>query len=505
MGSSGPKTVFLRASRASKTGASLVPDSLVREAQRRLRLMVWLIAGTFLVYFTLFQTVWVEFSGTFGRYHSLTVLALSVPVGLWLRKDRSADQVAFVGSLVVIAHGFGIAMTQYIYSPVFDIPSSQVSWVCVLILLLPFVVPASPKKVGVAAVLAATTDPLGLWASVAVGAPMPTSAALGSFLLPPFVTALLAWALAHAVYAMGREVSKARRLGAYELTERLGMGGMGEVWKASHRLLARPAAVKLIRSDTGSDGMAVERFEREAQATASLESPHTVELYDFGVAEDGTLYYVMELLRGVDLQTLIDEHGALPPERVVYLLLQACESLGEAHDRDMIHRDIKPANLFLCRKGPRTDFLKVLDFGLVKGAQAEDDPTKTQENQITGTPAYLAPEALRGDPPVSAKSDLYALGCVAFFLLTGRPVFQGKTTVAIASAHLHDNPAKPSKYADGVPAALDALVLELLAKDVDERPSDAAEVALRLRAIHLPVWTRDQADEWWATHLSDLD
>lgn len=466
--------------------------------------MVWVTAFVFLIYFTLFHTVWVQFSGVFGERHAILVLVLSIPLGLWLRRERGARELVVVGSALVVLHGIGMSISQYLYTPPMELPTSQISWVCVFILLLPFLVPGRPAHVGVVALVAAFTDPLGFWiAATWLDANVPPTDVLGSFMLPPFVTALIAWKLSDAMFVLNREVSKARRLGAYELTERLGAGGMGEVWKASHRLLARPAAVKLIRSESQGEGMAIERFEREAQATASLESPHTVELYDFGVAEDGTLFYVMELLRGVDLETLVRNHGSLPPERVAHLLLQACESLHEAHERGMIHRDVKPANLFVCRKGPRTDYLKVLDFGLVKGSGRDDDPNRTQENQITGTPAYLSPEALRGRPPVSGRSDVYALGCVTFFLLTGRTVFEGETTVAIASAHLHEEPKAPSTHAPNVPPGFDALVLAMLAKDPTDRPDDA-EVAERLLALELEPWTQERSHAWWAKNLADV-
>ncbi len=269
--------------------------------------------------------------------------------------------------------------------------------------------------------------------------------------------------------------------------------------RAEHQTLARPAAVKLIRperlgSDHADADRARKRFAREAQATAMLESPHTIEVYDFGVADDGSFYYVMELLDGEDLSVQVERDGPLPPERVVHLLLQACHSLGEAHERGLVHRDIKPANLYVCRRAGEHDVLKVLDFGIVKLAD-EVDANITQEGSISGTPAFIAPETIQG-ADVDGRADLYALGCVAFYLLTGEVVFGGRNAMAMVMAHVQDAPMAPSQHRP-VPEALDALVLELLEKDRGKRPPDCAALADRLRALDLGPWTSDQAAEAW--------
>jgi len=298
-------------------------------------------------------------------------------------------------------------------------------------------------------------------------------------------------------------------MGSYQLVERLGQGGMGEVWRAKHRLLARPAVIKVIRPDVmgGSDAdrreIARQRFAREAEATSSLRSPHTVELYDFGVSQEGTFYYVMEFLDGVDLAELVKRFGPLPAERVVYLLKQICHSLGEAHERGLVHRDIKPANIFVCRYGREVDFAKVLDFGLVKGEQGDADVALTAENVVDGTPAFIAPEQATGDQPVDGRSDLYALGCVAYWLLTGELVFRADTAVQTLVMHVKEAPVPPSARTElEIPAGLEEIVLRCLEKDSDRRPQTAEDLLRVLEALESgPAWTRERALHWWERSL----
>ncbi len=298
-------------------------------------------------------------------------------------------------------------------------------------------------------------------------------------------------------------------LGQYQLVELLAEGGMGEVWLARHELLSRQAAVKLIRPTMlGAKDRrhsAVVRFEREAQTTASLRSPHTVELYDFGISDSGSLYYAMELLGGMDLHTLVQRFGPLPAERVVMLLSQACRSLAEAHDKGLVHRDIKPANLFVSPFGLDYDFLKVLDFGMVK-APVETDQTKlTVEGVAAGTPAFMAPELAVGDTDVDGRADLYALGCTAYWLLTGRMVFESASAVRVMLHHLQTPPSAPSLLSEeDVPEALDRLVLLCLAKNPADRPSSAYEMSRMLGDI--PVvrpWDQRRAEKWWRLHAPD--
>jgi serine/threonine-protein kinase len=304
-------------------------------------------------------------------------------------------------------------------------------------------------------------------------------------------------------------VREARQLGSYRLGELLGRGGMGEVYRAEHRLLARPAAIKLIRPDLLSPGQELsltERFRREAQAAASLSSPHTIELYDFGVAADGTFYYVMELLDGVDAETLVKRHGMLPPERAAHLLRQAATSLAEAHAKGLVHRDVKPSNVFVARLGLDVDFAKVLDFGLVamrRGAEAAR-ARLTAPNALAGTPHIMAPEVANGAEP-DARADVYALGCLGYWLLTGRPVFQGETPIQIMLKHVRDEPEAPSRRSP-FPATrlLDEVILSCLAKRPEDRPRDAGALVDRLDAIRFEApWTQERARAWWDAHLPE--
>ena len=325
---------------------------------------------------------------------------------------------------------------------------------------------------------------------------------------------MLATIVSRVIYGLRRQVAEANELGQYVLEEQIGGGGMGEVWRARHRLLIRPAAIKLIRPQVSADPeLLLRRFEREARATAALKSPHTVQLYDFGATEDGRLYYVMELLDGLDLDGLVRQYGPLPPERAVHILRQVCSSLQDAHVNGLVHRDIKPANVVVSRAGTTFDFAKVLDFGLVKlesvaavgagAAAAGDDAVKlTSEGSTSGTPAFMAPEVVLGVGDTDHRVDLYALGCVAYWLLTGKLVFEGRSAVEVMFHHAHREPVRPSvRSGAAMPAPLEALVMQCLEKDPARRPASAAEVNAALRAVSLQsAWTVERAEEWWAMH-----
>jgi serine/threonine-protein kinase len=288
-------------------------------------------------------------------------------------------------------------------------------------------------------------------------------------------------------------------LGLYRLMKKLGEGGMGEVWRARHQLLARPCAVKLIRPDLLGDSnreVIIERFRREAQAIAGLSSPNTVKLFDFGVSETGSFYFVMELLDGMDLASLVRQFGPFPPERVVSVLQQACRSLGEAHAAGLLHRDIKPHNLFLCRLGLDFDVVKVLDFGIVKSLR-EGAANLTTDGALTGTPAYMPPERLMGKDE-DERSDLYSLGCVAYWMLTGQPVFVGEPN-AIVIHHIQTAPQPPSKVlGHPIPERLEQIVLACLEKTPEKRPRSAVDLWHQLGEVSLDItWTPETAERWW--------
>jgi serine/threonine-protein kinase len=330
------------------------------------------------------------------------------------------------------------------------------------------------------------------------------------FVGPYVIVGLLAYIALRIIYRLGQDMTRLRQMGSYRLEERLGQGGMGEVWRAGHRMLARPAAIKLIRPDALKEGResadaALQRFEREAQVTARLQSPHTIDIYDFGTTEDGAFYYVMELLEGRDLDYVVRKFGALPPERVIYILRQACSSLAEAHRRDLIHRDIKPANLYLCRSAFEYDFVKVLDFGLVKyhsSAEVEAKLALSRTGVVAGTPSFMAPEMVMGDRPVDGRADIYALGCVAYWMLTGVLVFEATSVGAMMVAHAQRAPIPLSDRTElAIPADLEQLILRCLAKAPEDRPQTAEKLAHRLGTIGVAhPWTEERAARWWEQH-----
>ena len=499
------------------TTKGLAPD-LVRDAARRLALTGLVYAIGFAVSIALnqlfMQLGWARHAG-FAARTVLRATSLALGLGVFVYARRPGLGPAHV---IAVGLGFEILGGLLLVLPetmtLADGPAPSVvgiSWLAVWVTFFPLLVPARPWIAIVASLVTATMSPLAMWFVTRFGhVTAPPLSTLTFSYVPNYVAALLAIVPAVVLHRMRRQVKEARALGSYELVERLGAGGMGEVWRASHRMLARPAAIKLIApgaiagaGDGGADEL-VKRFEREAQATASLSSPHTVELYDFGVTDDGTFYYVMELLHGIDLQRLVERFGPLPPERVIALLTQACESLAEAHAHGLVHRDIKPANVFTCVLGGRHDFAKVLDFGLVLSGAADVtiDARLTRLDAMRGTPAYMAPEMASG-AVVDGRADLYALGCVAYWLLAGANPFEGRSVFELVSKHLHDVPEPVTRRAtQPIPAQLDALVQRCLEKAPDARPASAQELAEMLAAIPIATpWNERRAAEWWGENL----
>ncbi|MGH7509986.1 MAG: serine/threonine-protein kinase [Gemmatimonadales bacterium] len=391
----------------------------------------------------------------------------------------------------------------------------RVSWVCIAILIYPAIVPNTPARTLLVSLLAASTEPLAMALSVLRGIELPGGALYVLWAsLPTYLSAFLAVIPVKIIHGLGQQVTRARELGSYRLEEPLGKGGMGEVFRATHQMLARPAAVKLIRSEilgSSSPGAArviVERFRREAEAAASLRSPHTISLYDFGVANDGTFFLVTELLDGLDLESLVERFGPVPPERMVHLVQQVCLSLEEAHTRGLVHRDIKPSNIFTCRMGLAVDFVKVLDFGLVKavGEGGREATLLTAPDSTTGTPAYIAPEIVRGDGVADHRVDIYTVGCVAYWLLTGRLVFQAPNAIQMMYQHANAAPVPPSRLSElEITPALDAVILACLAKHPEDRPQTAGELARRLSAaVPPPGWTEELAHRWWDRHHPEM-
>lgn len=387
-----------------------------------------------------------------------------------------------------------------------------------IIMVFPLVVPSTAGRQAIAALAAALMTPLALFIAIRFNngiLPDPGASVIifGSLAIAVLLSAFPSNAVHNTGY---RQV--ASRLGSYTLQTPLGKGGMGEVWQARHDKIARPAAVKFVKpetlgaiSPTGRSRLA-DRFEREASVIAGLRSPNTVQLYDFGIADDGTLYYVMEYLEGLSLDELVALYGPLSVDRTIHMLRQVCLSLEEAHQRGLIHRDIKPANLQACIYGTEFDFIKVLDFGLVSAAsdRAVVEISATGEVLITGTPAFIAPEVVAQQPIIDARADIYGVGCVAFWLLTGNLVFDADNPADIMSAHRHLVPPRVSECTSTlIPDSLERLIDRCLSKLPSQRPESVVEVMNELHAIiasgDAKEWTRNDAEKWWLVEKPQLD
>lgn len=491
-----------------------IPDDLLREASNRLGLIsligvvLWLLGGI-LDHFAMRAL-----SPNDGYWRQLHVPDLVVGVGilgslglyLYSRvSDRNPRRLLDLGLVYLVVTSLELGIIWH-WTPAMGMSiQPQFTWIGSLVLMFAAIIPNPPWKTLVAGLIAASMNPIGMLIARARGAWDfgPASNVLVMH-YPDYLMVGVSVIISRVVTRLGHHVTKAREMGSYHVGELLGRGGMGEVYRATHRMLARPAAIKLIRSEmVGADGseaaqLAIKRFRREAGAAASLRSPHTVELYDFGVTEDQTLYFVMEFLSGMDLERLVREHGPQPAGRVVHILRQVCESLEEAHSRGLIHRDIKPANIHLGQLGLRHDFVKVLDFGLVKAVGASSEHSLATAADVTpGTPAYMAPEIALGKE-VDGRADLYALGCVAYYLLTGEVVFPAATALQSVARHVSDTPVPPSQRGGAdVPPGLERLILSLLAKRPQDRPANAGELATALAGLDAPPWTEAQAAVWW--------
>jgi serine/threonine-protein kinase len=503
----------------SAPGRRRLPPDLLRQASRRLEIIALIAAvlwvlGTALGHLAFHVTNpddprWAQLVPK--DFIALGGAVMSVAVFFYIRRRNHNPEVVLdlgLVFLVVSAAILGILMHWGDAVEHLDV-SPKITWIGPVILMGAGILPAPPWKMLVAGGLAASMDPLGMVIGKALG--LIEYGPFSSTLLmhyPNYLMVGVAVVISHVVLRLGQQVGKERELGSYRLGELLGRGGMGEVYKATHRMLARPAAIKLIQPevlaarDRQSAGLAIARFRREAEAAAKLRSPHTVELYDFGVTEDGTLYLVMELLEGMELEELVRREGPLPQKRVIHILRQVCESLEEAHASGLVHRDIKPANIHVGRVGLRHDFVKVLDFGLVKSVAgaAGDDSMATAAGLTPGTPAYMAPEMALGET-VDGRADLYALGCVAYFLLTGQLVFQADNAFRLIAKHTQEAPVPPSRRTElDVGAALERAILACLAKRPEDRPQSAAELDRLLAGVEIEPWSEEEATQWWRQH-----
>ena len=499
-----------------------IPPDLLREASQRLRIMC-LMAGTLWILATiLWHLTWpalhpgqewpgIKASEWLGYASGIASFAL------WLVMRRSQRPPEFflkVGLVYMILSCFSVGMVMHWGLPAGEKLYVQISWIGVVVILFAAVLPMDPRSMLIAALISVSMSPLTMALTHVHG--LSTVDALKAGMLmhyPDFLLAFVSGFVSRVVSRLGKQVTKAREMGSYQLGDLIKRGGMGEIYKATHRMLARPAAIKLIRAEmlAAEEGesaeLAIKRFHREAEAAANLRSPHTVELFDFGITEDNTLYFVMELLEGVDLETLVREGGPLPARRVVHILRQTCESLAEAHERGLVHRDIKPANIHLGKTGVRHDFVKVLDFGLVKSVQQKntEDSLATAVGRTPGTPAYMPPEMSLGEP-VDGRSDIYALGCVAYYLLTAQMVFDATSAFQMIAKHLMNDPVPPSLRARvEVPQALEAVILKCLAKRPEDRYATVIELSNALAATRLPAWTDEEAASLWNARQAPAD
>jgi hypothetical protein len=490
------------------------PPEMMAEAARRLGWLGLIYSATGLIghFGRRLAAVWsgsVPFEPLFQDAVGVIAVAMGIVVYAIVRSGGLSNRgLVYLAMTFQVLGSFGLGIREFWDGVPAGLDSAfpLIPVECVWIIGFPLVVPLPPKNVLVSSLLAASTGPLALGiSSYVTGVPIASPILVtGFFLTSSYLCAIVAYIVAGIVHRVNVRLKHAREIGSYELLERIGQGGMGEVWRAKHRLLARPAAIKLIRADVlGSSQQMreslVQRFEREAKDTATLGSTHTIDVYDFGITEEGDFYYVMELLNGISFERYVQEFGPMEPARAVHLLRQVCHSLGEAHSRGLIHRDIKPANLFMCRLGPDDDFVKVLDFGLVKHAEPSGRSMLTLEGVTAGTPGFMAPEIALGNPGIDGRADLYSLGCVAYYLLTGQQVFSGETPVATVLAHVQAPPDPPSARAEfPIPPSLDRVILDCLAKEPADRPATAALLDRRLaESVAAEAWTAEAARTWW--------
>jgi hypothetical protein len=500
--------------------ATRLPDDLLSEHVQRVAIAGAVGAGLWLFGLVMDLIVMPLTLGTVppGLMIVTDILGILISAGLFafIRHSSYAPQLkADVGILFMVLNAMAVALvnTQARTVTIFTM-GGHVSWMTIVILVGSMILPTTPRKMLAAALFSASMDPLGVWIAHLRGLAVPSLVDTFVLFMPNYACAVVAVLPSHVLQRIGRRLRQAQEMGSYHLVELLGRGGMGEVWRAEHRLLARGAAVKLVRpellgaSTEASARSMLRRFEREAQATAALSSPHTIRIFDFGVTAERSFYYVMELLSGRDLDSLVREFGPVPADRTLFLLSQVCHSLADAHARGLVHRDVTPANIYACRMGLEYDFVKVLDFGLVKF----NDPSTMQTTLMTGphvttgTPAFMAPEIITNEGEVDQRADVYALGCVAYYLLTGQLVFEADTPMKMFLQHMQATPIPPSLRSElHIPREVDELVLACLEKEPSKRPQDTQEVMRMIRRCRsAQTWDNDAARGWWQTNLPEL-
>ena len=503
---------------AREQSSSRLPDAVVSEQVQRLAVCTAVGAGLW-TYGVVMDTIIRPLTvGVIVPRTNVTIelvaIALSGLMFLYVRYAPHQPQTkSDAGLLYFVLNAVGAAMlNSWALNPGHE-AVGRLSWNTIVILVSSMIMPTTPWKMLATSIAVASMDPLAVWLAHLRGLPVPSVVNTFVLFMPNYACAVVATLPSHVLHRLSRRLRHAQEMGSYHLIELLGRGGMGEVWRGRHRLLARSAAIKLVRPEllgAGSEAEArsmLRRFEKEAQATAALSSPHTIRLFDFGVTEDQTFYYVMELLSGRDLESLVRGFGPIPADRTLFLLRQVCHSLADAHARGLVHRDVTPSNIYVCRMGLDYDFVKVLDFGLVKSSDQNSIETTllTGPQTTSGTPAFMAPEIiLQGE--VDQRADVYALGCVAYYMLTGQLVFEAETPMKMFVQHLQTPPIPPSQRTElTIPREVDELVMACLEKDPQRRPKNASELLRMIeRCRSGQSWDQDAAKAWWEKHLVEL-
>lgn len=499
--------------------------------QQRVGLFGLMVGGSFL-FFLAFRVAMATVQGDAGRlpgdptiwYH---LAASLIFIAVWILNrvgERSTSTIRTIETVGLIgASGAMVVMASYIP------PVSRPDYILVLALTAALtgralVVPSSARRsltlsavIGVQVVVAVYFVFLKVvpehWEALI---PEITSESQGEIAGYTAANAAAWWVLTTAVitgasgvvYGLRRDVRDAKQLGQYRLEHKIGEGGMGAVYRASHAMLRRPTAIKLLRPDrTGAGDL--RRFEEEVQHTAQLSHPNIITIFDYGHTPEGVFYYAMEYLGGMTLAQVVEADGAQPVGRVVRFLEQVGAALVHAHGEGLIHRDIKPANVMVFlphRHGGEREQVKLLDFGLVKELKDEGGIDLTHADTVSGTPQYMSPEMIRAPGSVDSRSDLYAVGAVAYYVLTGQQVFEGENLIEVCSHHLHSAPAPMSSRApQAIPEELEQLVMSCLAKDPLDRPTSALDFLRALEVVpREDDWTSDAALQWWTQHGSDV-
>ena len=480
----------------------------------RIAAIILLVSGVAFLLKAIFSGQWPGNSDPFlFWYHSGVVAVVGLVTGLLffgprlsLNRLRLVEEVLFMMPMTFFFAAFYLDMIHYAQQNdagmvLASVKTANVCWYALIFIYGMFIPNTDWRRAALAlygfAAAGILMAVIGRWQDpvIALAVTLPQ---LSEVVLVLLIGASIASIGSHRFNLLRQEVFEARQLGQYRLGQMLGSGGAGEVYLAEHTLLKRPCAIKLIRAGRHADATTLNRFEREVRATAGLSHWNTVEIFDYGRTDDGTFYYVMEYLPGMNLRELVDRFGPLPADRTIYMLRQMCEALQEAHSQGLIHRDIKPANVYVAQRGGVYDVVKLLDFGLVRHVTLANPGQTTQDGAILGSPLFMAPEQALGDREPDGRTDIYSVGCVAYFMLTGRPPFDGDRVLKVLIAHAHDAVTPPRQLRPDIPADLERIILGCLAKQPDARFRSVEQLERALAGCEAASrWTRQQAARWW--------